>query len=140
VYVWRSLLVGPVAALIIVFPLSLAATLCSAVFSTAHFRPPPVHHSPLSLSPSSSVLAAAHFPSSSAAGYKPSLRFRIYLTILSSIDSSLTPLLVHAHTLRDAALLLLLLLLHRHQKQHTCFLSSSSPCLCVFLHSNFILT
>jgi hypothetical protein len=61
---------------------------------SAPFPPP---RPQLSLSPSS-VLAAAHFPSSSAAAYKPSLCFRIYLTILSSIDSSLTPLLVHPHT------------------------------------------
>jgi hypothetical protein len=97
-----------------------AVTRCHALlrclFNGTLPPPPPVHHSPLSLSPSSSVLAAAHFPSSSAAAYKPSLRFRNYLTILSSIDSFLTPLLVHAHTLRDVALLLLLLLLHHHQK------------------------
>lgn len=59
--------------------------------------PPTAPFPPLSLSPSS-VLAAAHFPSSSAAAYKPSLCFRIYLTILSSIDFSLPPLPVHAHT------------------------------------------
>jgi hypothetical protein len=54
--------VGPVATLIVVFPQSLVATHCSAVLSP------------------SSILAAAHFPSSTMAAYKPSWSFRIFFS------------------------------------------------------------
>ncbi len=138
VYVWRSLLVGPVAALIIVFPLSLAATLCSAVFSTAHFRSP-VHHSPLSLSFRRRFWPLFTFPPLPRPLINPPCA-SAFTSQFSRSPISLSLLCLYTHTLRDVALLLLLLLLHHHQKQYTCFLSSSSACLCVFLHSNFTLT